>query len=195
MRTRKRASRNQVSSLKFQVSSFLKSAHRRLQTSDFRLTWHHVLIALAILVGAAATGLAFPWTQDMVRGRAVKSQTQMLVPPPNTLAVGHPRILDRDDADKQLSNPLATSTEVLEQGRALFATYCAVCHGADGRAGGPVGKYFRQVADLSAASVQAYSDGLIYSVIREGGFNMPGYAESLSPPERWAVVRFIRTFR
>ena len=150
---------------------------------------------LAILVGSAAAGLAFPWTQDMVRGRAVRPQTVMLVPPPNTRAVGHPRILDRDEADKRLTNPLAASTQVLEQGRALFGTYCAVCHGASGSGGGPVGKYFRQVADLSATSIQKYSDGLMYSVIREGGFNMPGYAETLSAPERWALVHFVRTLR
>ena len=148
-----------------------------------------------MLAGAAATALAFPWTEDMVRGRAVRPQTEMLTPPPGTLAIGHRRILDRDDADKRLTNPLAASTEVLEQGRALFGTYCAVCHGANGQGGGPVGKYFRQVADLAGPAVQGYSDGLMYSVIREGGFNMPGYAETLSVPERWAVVHLIRTFR
>ena len=152
-------------------------------------------ISLAILVGAAATVLAFPWSQDMVRSRAVRPQTQMLVPPPNTLAIGHPRILDRDEADKQLTNPLVASPEVLKQGRALFDTYCAVCHGADGRSPSPVGQNFQTVANLSTTSIQDYSDGRIYSVIREGGLKMPGYAEALSPPERWALVHFVRTFR
>ena len=154
-----------------------------------------IALSLVMLVGAMATVLAFPWTRDMVRGRAVKPQTQMLVPPRNTLAVDHPRILERDDADKQLTNPLAASIDVLAQGRALFSTNCAVCHGDDGRKAGPVRKHFRSIPDLSAGRIQAYSDGLIYSVIREGGFNMPAYAETLSPPERWAVVHFIRTLR
>jgi mono/diheme cytochrome c family protein len=77
----------------------------------------------------------------------------------------------------------------------LYDIYCTVCHGADGRGGGPVGKYFRVVADLTSSSIQAYSDGLMYSIIREGGFNMPAYAESLSRQERWAVVRYVRTLR
>ena len=152
-------------------------------------------VACLAIVAGAATVWALPWTQDMVRGRAVAPQTLMLVPPPNTLAVSHQPVMDRVEAEERLRNPLAASPEVLKQGRALFDTYCAVCHGADGRSPGPVGKYFRLVPDLSAPAVQAYSDGLLYSVIREGGFNMPGYAETVSPPERWALVHFIRTFR
>src|SRR4051812_41995641 len=154
-----------------------------------------IVVALVIVVGAVATVLAFPWTRDMVHTRVVKPQTQMLLPPPNTLAIGHPRILDRDEADKQLTNPLAASGDVVKRGGALFATNCAVCHGATGRGDGSVGKYFRAIPDLSSGAIQAYSDGLIYSIIREGGFNMPAYAEALNPSERWAVVHFVRSLR
>ena len=152
-------------------------------------------LACVALVAGAATVWALPWSRDMVRGRAVRPQTLMLVPPPNTLAVGHPRIMDRVDANERLTNPLSASPEVLTQGRALFDMDCATCHGAGGRTVGPVGKYFQAVPDLSEPSIQAYSDGWIYSVIREGGFNMPGYAETLSPSERWALVHFVRTLR
>jgi mono/diheme cytochrome c family protein len=117
------------------------------------------------------------------------------VPPANTLAVGHPRILDRVDAEELLMNPLEATPAVVEQGRTLFETYCVICHGRDGRGGGRLGKYFMKVPDLSIAEIQAYPDGLLYSVIREGGFNMPGYAESLGAQERWAVVHFIRSLR
>jgi mono/diheme cytochrome c family protein len=152
-------------------------------------------VAVVLLLAAAATVLALPWSQDMVRGRAVAPQTQMHVPPANTLAIGHPRILDRIDAEDQLTNPLAASPEVVEQGRSLFGIYCAVCHGADGRSAGPVGKHFPMVADLSTAQIQEYPDGALYSIIREGGFKMPGYAETLSMQERWAVVHFVRSLR
>jgi len=169
----------------------------------FGMRAHKILLALVILFAAAVTVLALPWSQDMVRSRAVLPQTQVLAPPPNTLAVGHPRILDRVDAEEQLTNPLSASPDVLpdllpdvlKDGRALFETYCAVCHGADGRSAGPVGKYFPMVADLSAPQIQEYPDGLMYSIIREGGFKMPGYAETLSARERWAVVLFVRSLR
>jgi mono/diheme cytochrome c family protein len=150
---------------------------------------------LAVFIVGTATVLALPWSQDMVRGRAVMPQTQMLTPPANTIAVGGSRILDRVDAEDKLTNPLTALPEVVEEGRALFQTYCAVCHGPDGRAPGRVGKLFPMVADLSSPQIQEYPDGALYSVIREGGFKMPGYAEALSQHERWAVVHFVRTLR
>jgi mono/diheme cytochrome c family protein len=150
---------------------------------------------LFVLVVAAATALAMPWSRDMMDSRAVMPQTEILVAPANTLAIGHPRILDRVDAEESLTNPLTPSPAVVAQGRTLFETYCSVCHGRDGRSGGPVGKYFMKVPNLSVPEIQAYPDGLLYSVIREGGFNMPAYAESLSAQERWAVVHFIRSLR
>jgi mono/diheme cytochrome c family protein len=153
------------------------------------------VLASAAIAAGVATVLALPWSHDMARGRAVAPQTMMLAPPPNTLAVGRQPVMDRIEADGRLTNPVAASPEVLKQGRALFETYCAVCHGADGRGQGPVGKYFSGIPNLSATAIQTYSDGLIYSIIREGGFSMPGYAETLSPRERWALVHMIRTFR
>ena len=153
------------------------------------------ILFLFLLVAAATTVLAMPWSRDMMHSSAVMPQTQLVVPPPNTLAIGHPRILDRVDDEESLTNPVRSSAAVVEQGRTLFETYCAVCHGPNGRSGGPVGKYFQKVPDLSAPEIQDYPDGLLYSVIREGGFNMPSYAESLSAQERWAVVHFVRSFR
>jgi mono/diheme cytochrome c family protein len=150
---------------------------------------------LSVFIVGTATVLALPWSQDMVRGRAVMPQIQMLMPPPNAIALGRSRILDRVDAEDKLTNPLTASPEVVEEGRALFQTYCAVCHGTDGRDPGPVGKLFPMVADLSSPQIQEYPDGALYSIIREGGFKMPGYAEALSQPERWAVVHFVRTLR
>lgn len=152
-------------------------------------------LGASLVTAAAATVLALPWSQDMVRSRAVAPQILMLEPPPNTLAVNHPRIMDRVDAGERLTNPLTASPEVLKQGRALFDIYCTVCHGADGAGAGPVGKLFQSIPELSAAPIQAYPDGMIYSIIREGGFEMPGYAETVSVPERWALVHFVRTFR
>ena len=153
------------------------------------------MLAAAAFAAGAGTVLALPWTNDMARGRGVAPQTMTLLPPSNTLAIGRQRIMDRIEADGRLRNPIAASPEVLKQGRALFDTYCAVCHGADARGEGPVAKHFSGIPDLSGTAIQTYSDGLIYSIIREGGFNMPGYAETLSPSERWALVHMVRTFR
>jgi hypothetical protein len=103
-----------------------------------------IALALVIFVGAA-TMLALPWNPEMIHGINVKPQTRMLLPPPNALAIGHPRILERDDADKQLTDPLGASPQAVEQGHKLFDIYCTPCHGADGHGAGPVGNYLRVV--------------------------------------------------
>lgn len=150
----------------------------------------------ALVIGATGIVLAFPWTRDMVRSRAVLPQIKPLPPPENTLAVGRERILlDRLEAEEKLTNPLPASAEIVEQGRQLFEIYCVVCHGMDGRTGGPVGQHFRRVPDLTAPRIQNQADGLLYSIIREGGYAMPAYAESLGRTERWAVVHYLRTLR
>lgn len=151
------------------------------------------LVVLALVVSGTVTLLAFPWTRDMMRSRAVMPQTQMFLPAPKTLAIGHPRVMDRIDAEDLLTNPVDASLEVLEEGEALFDTYCAVCHGANGRRPGPVGRRFDKVPDLSDPAIQGYPDGGIYSTIREGGFEMPAYAEALTASERWALVHFVRS--
>ncbi len=150
----------------------------------------------AFMLAAAGGLLAFPWTQDMVRSRAVLPQVQPLPPPEHALAVGRERILlDRLEAEETLTNPLPASAEIIEQGRRLYEIYCVVCHGVDGRTGGPVGKHFRRVPDLTVPRIQNQADGLLYSIIREGGPAMPAYAESLGRAERWAVVHYLRTLR
>ena len=48
--------------------------------------------------------------------------------------------------------------------------------------------------DLWQPNIHNYTDGWIYSIIREGGFNMPSFAQSMNTDERWALVHFLRTF-
>jgi mono/diheme cytochrome c family protein len=81
----------------------------------------------------------------------------------------------------------------MSEGAELFRIYCAICHGADGAGEGQVSEYFRRIPDLTALYVRQYPDGRLYTVIRAGRSNMPGYAESLGVDERWAIVHYIRT--
>jgi mono/diheme cytochrome c family protein len=110
------------------------------------------------------------------------------------VAVDGVRLWDRTEADSRLLNPRAATPEVLAEGAAVYAINCAICHGSTGRRDGVLAEHYPTIPDLSAPAVQAYSDGWLYSVVREGGFNMPSQAEALSPSETWAVVHYLRTF-
>ena len=147
------------------------------------------------LLGLGVVALAMPWTRDMVSGPAVLPQERPMLPPPGVLSVDADVILDRLDAEERLTNPLPPSPQVLEQGQWLYDLYCNVCHGLEGRADGVVGeKHFsNSMPFLDTPYIQSYADGYMYSIIREGGYLMPGYAEVMSPTERWMLVHYLRT--
>ena len=78
---------------------------------------------------------------------------------------------------------LHVTADQLEQGEALYEAECAACHGPDGPGANlSVG---RLLVDRSAEE--------LYHTITEGaGEGMPGYAESLSEDQRWALAAFLQ---
>ena len=126
-------------------------------------------------------------------GPVVLPHTLPMVPPDDVLAVDGPQIMNRLDARAKLSNPLPASAAVLARGAELFRIYCAACHGVTAGGDGIVAGHFRRMPDLNAAHVQNYADGWLYTISREGGFNMPPFAFALDVDERWAIVHHIRT--
>ena len=131
---------------------------------------------------------------EIETGGVLRPHERPMNPPAGTLAVDGLRIMDRIEARDRLTNPLPGSDDVLADGKKLYGIYCEMCHGTSGTGDGKVAEYFRRMPDLSAPYVQRYEDGWLYTILREGGLNMPAYASSLSVDERWAVVHHIRTF-
>ena len=152
------------------------------------------MATVLILAAAGAATLAFPWTRNMHTGPVVLPQVAPWVPVEDTIAVDGPQILDRLSA-RGVRNARPGTPEVLEEGAWLYGVYCAVCHGATGQGDGQIAGHYRRMPNLSLPQIQAYTDGWLYSIIREGGFNMPASAESMSVDERWALVHFLRTFK
>lgn len=80
---------------------------------------------------------------------------------------------------------LAKDAEVL-QGRRIFSTYCAACHGESG--GGAVGPKFtdgRLLNDFPTIEEQV-------TFVANGKGAMPAWGKTLSPAELRAVVRYER---
>ena len=78
---------------------------------------------------------------------------------------------------------LHTTADQLAQGEALYEVKCAACHSPDGP--GPDLTVGRRLVDRSAEE--------LYDTITEGaGAGMPGYAESLSADQRWALAAFLQ---
>ncbi len=77
------------------------------------------------------------------------------------------------------------------QGAQQFATYCAVCHGADGSGGGPKGP---AIATLPA--VVALSDSALIKIVQDGvpGKGMPPMS-FIGDQNIEALVRYLRTLQ
>ena len=99
------------------------------------------------------------------------------------------------DADK-LNNPLKGQELAIKEGKQLFATYCAICHGAKGKGDGAAGAALNpKPANLTNSVFAAQSDGAIFWKITEGRAPMASYKSSLTEEQRWQLVTYLRTLK
>lgn len=153
-------------------------------------------VAMLLLLAPAVTW-AFPWSIDMYRGAAVQPLSRApRVMPSDTMPVdrGEPP-MSVDEAAKA-ANPLSATPENLANGKGLFVTNCAPCHGESGTGDGSVVHLLHQKPrDLLGSEAKALSDGYIYGVIRNGFQLMPSYGDAMSSSERWQVVLYVRSLQ
>jgi mono/diheme cytochrome c family protein len=96
-------------------------------------------------------------------------------------------------AGRELRNHLHGGPETLQKGKALYETYCLVCHGEQGKGDGPISGKIPAPPSYTSDRVRAFPPGRIFHVITMGAGKMPSYAAQLSPDERWAIVSYVRT--
>jgi mono/diheme cytochrome c family protein len=162
--------------------------------------------ALAACVLALGTGCweqidGGAWFPQMKRQPAVQAfesvgfagRVEGLSPPEGSVPVdgGEAPVSNVVDAESDvLQNPVPSDLRSLENGRLLYETNCAVCHGKTGLADGPVAPVFAGVLPLVGV-VKARSDGHIYTTIRYGRRRMPAYGR-IPADDRWDVVNYVR---
>ena len=175
----------------------------RIPHSAFRIPL--VLLLLLIIVGTgfipirmvgAGNAHAWPWSRDMFRQPSIKPYQKPLDVPSSSVPVeGRDKIttMPREKVEVELQNPVEPTEASLQNGERLFHTFCAPCHGAEGKGDGPVIKKGFYPVDLTAPGTQQRTDGYIYAYIRAGGkIMMPSYHESLSSKEAWDVINYVR---
>jgi mono/diheme cytochrome c family protein len=99
----------------------------------------------------------------------------------------------RGKKDKNPEKPTASN---IADGKQLFNSYCMVCHGLDGQ---NTGVPFAQtvsppVPSLASPQVQAYSDGQLKWIIKNGIYpsGMPPSTGDFSDDDMWLMVLYIR---
>ena len=127
------------------------------------------------------------------------------VPPAGTIPVGfvrfnYPNTMDGYNlASTEVKNALALTSKHLTEGKKLYTTFCAPCHGLTGQGDGLVTQHDAGVKPPSYSAGQSsrggamkdLTDGKIYHTITYGVNAMGSYASQLAPEERWKVVMYV----
>jgi mono/diheme cytochrome c family protein len=113
---------------------------------------------------------------------------------------GHPayNILDTNEgyekAKTELKNPLEATEANLENGKNMYAIYCASCHGKKGDGNGVLSQRdkFSGIPNYADREINA---GSIYHVIMHGKNLMGSHSSQLTYKERWQVVQYVEKLR
>lgn len=149
--------------------------------------------AVALLLAGASPSHGWLWRSDMKNQPSIRAQEAPRPSPANSVSRQRkePR-LDRVEAGKRLRNPVEPSANAMENGKKLYGIYCALCHGTNGRGGGPVAGKFVPPPDLTLDVFRNRPDGFLYQTIADGGPLMPGQGDALQARERWEIVIYLR---
>jgi mono/diheme cytochrome c family protein len=202
------------------MNSNLKSGQNAFATAALKMVLVTTVAATfaSVLAGCTKSGTPdlhkepnIEVIQDMMEQPALKPQdflpndrtkASSRTPPDHTVAVGHkpyPYHLDAAAAAANLKNPLNgnSSTEILTLGRTKFETYCAVCHGYQGKGDGPVApKMALRPPPLISEKIMKLNDAGIFHIITDGQGVMASYAYQLTEErDRWAIVNYVRSLQ
>jgi mono/diheme cytochrome c family protein len=93
-------------------------------------------------------------------------------------------------------NPYKATEDNIAEGKDSFTSYCMVCHGLDGQNTGVpfAATVSPPVPSLASPQVQAYTDGQLKWIIKNGIWpsGMPPSNGDFSEREMWEMVLYIR---
>jgi mono/diheme cytochrome c family protein len=98
-------------------------------------------------------------------------------------------------AGRELRNPVSADAGTLAEGRALYETFCLVCHGEQGHGDGPLVPKIPNPPSYASDRVRAMAPGQIFHVISRGSGRMPSYAAQIPFDERWLIVLYVSALR
>jgi len=94
------------------------------------------------------------------------------------------------------ARPLPVTAGLLARGRERFGIYCAPCHGAAGDGQGMiVQRGFPAPPSYHSERLREAPDRHFYEVISDGYGAMYGYADRITPDDRWAIIAYIRALQ
>lgn len=164
-------------------------------------------MALMVLSGCVtADKRAYEYMPDMYRDPAYKAFAPNTAthdgltlqhPVAGTIARGYhpfhygPGEQEAERAGRELQNPYKPTAVTLDEGKALFETYCLVCHGAQGKGDGPISSKIPPPPSYVSDRLMQFAPGRFFHVITLGTGKMPSYAGQLKADERWKIITYV----
>jgi len=96
----------------------------------------------------------------------------------------------------EIKDPLLPlDTIQMAEAQRLFNINCAICHGANMDAQGPLstGGKIPAVANLTLAQYVKMPEGTMFHSVTYGKNNMGSYASQLSRMQRWMVIQYVKS--
>ncbi|MBI4254621.1 MAG: c-type cytochrome [Candidatus Rokubacteria bacterium] len=162
----------------------------------------YVFILTLLILGAAGglmgAAVVVRWSDNMTQTARILPGERVFRMPAGSVPRGGELLIPKEQRDvaARQPNPLRASADSIVIGRQHYGTFCAPCHGAEGKGGvtGPVATKFIPPPDLTHPELQKQrTDGYWHSYIVVGGAVMPAYGEALSSHEAWHIVNFLRS--
>jgi mono/diheme cytochrome c family protein len=155
------------------------------------------VVGLTAYVALTLYDLHFPmgrmWETPSVR----PYEKPMPVMPAGVVPFNGGEALYRNRPGDQLAAPFDLGDpQTVARGARGYLLYCAQCHGTFHDGNGTVGQSFAPLpADLRSRRVQALAPGTIFKEISYGfpGGRQPPLATTISVPQRWQIVAYVRS--
>lgn len=92
------------------------------------------------------------------------------------------------------ANPVRPTEFSIAEGRRVYKTQCAMCHGAAGDGKGELAEVMAlKLLDYrDAAALKDFTDGELFYVLNKGKGQMPGQEGRMKPAQQWHLINFIR---
>lgn len=144
------------------------------------------------------SGTKMQWAPDMADAPTQKSQENYIDPPEGAVSMNsfvYPATVEEAENTLTMPADIANDQANMAQAKVLFDTFCAVCHGPDAKGEGSLGPNFPRPPDLTHPAYKARKDGFFFYRITFGSAIMPGYGHAITIPERWEIIKHLRTLQ